>query len=121
MRSIQTHHIETLKWDDISYNFLIGGNGDVFVGRGWNVESRLTKGYNKRSISIAFIGTFTNQAPPPQQLRAAQELIDEGVVIKKLSENYKVYGHRQLKATESPGEKLYEIIKTWAHWTAEIE
>lgn len=25
-------------WDDIGYNFLIGGNGSIYVGRGWDYK-----------------------------------------------------------------------------------
>lgn len=103
--------------DDISYNFLIGGNGNVYIGRGWNIQGRHTNGFNEKSICIAFIGKFIDVTPPARQLEAAQKLIDEGVSLKKLAENYNLYGHRQLKSTESPGQALYEIIKTWGHWT----
>lgn len=103
--------------DDISYNFLIGGNGYVYIGRGWNIQGRHTNGFNEKSICIAFIGKFIDEAPPVQQLEAAKKLIEEGVSLKKLDENYHLYGHRQLKATESPGQALFDIIKTWDHWT----
>lgn len=107
--------------DDISYNFLVGGNGNIYIGRGWNVEGKHTNGFNANSICIAFIGKFINVTPPTRQLEAAQKLIEEGVSLKKLADNYNLYGHRQLKATESPGQALYEIIKTWKHWTADIK
>lgn len=35
VRFIQTFHIESRNWDDIGYNFLIGGDGAVYEGRGW--------------------------------------------------------------------------------------
>lgn len=121
VRSIQAYHVETLKMDDISYNFLIGGNGNVYIGRGWNIQGKHTNGFNEKSICIAFIGKFTDDAPPVRQLDAAQRLIKEGVSLKKIADNYNLYGHRQLKATESPGQALFEIIKTWDHWTADIK
>lgn len=117
---IQTFHIESRGWDDIAYNFLIGGDGAVYVGRGWDKEGVIAKGYNKRSISIAFIGTFNKYEPSKRQLDAAQKLIVEGVKLKKLSVDYWLYGQRQLVATNSPGQALYEIIKKWDHWSSEI-
>lgn len=69
------------------------------------------------SICIAFIGTFSKQTPPQQQIEAAQGLIQLGVITKKLRPDYRLYGHRQLARNESPGLALYEIIKTWPHWS----
>lgn len=108
-------------WDDIGYNFLVGGDGAAYEGRGWNTEGAHTKGFNKRSICIAFIGTFISVLPPERQLQVALKLIEEGLRLGKLDPNYKLYGHRQLMGTESPGLMLYEEIKTnWPHWSDEL-
>ncbi|KAJ6642557.1 Peptidoglycan-recognition protein LF, partial [Pseudolycoriella hygida] len=90
VRHIQTFHMESQGWDDIGYNFLVGGDGSVYEGRGWNKEGAHTKGFNKRSICI-----------------------QSGI----LKADYALYGHRQLIHTESPGTALYDIIKTWPHWS----
>lgn len=44
-------------------------------------------------------------------------LMNEGVKLKKLVPDYKIYAHRQLIASESPGAAFFELIKTWNHWT----
>ncbi|XP_063698379.1 peptidoglycan-recognition protein LC-like isoform X2 [Culicoides brevitarsis] len=120
VRFIQTFHIESRNWDDIGYNFLIGGDGAVYEGRGWLSQGAHTLRYNKKSIGIAFIGTFNNKLPPPRALAAAKLLIEEGLSQKYLSDDYKLFGHRQLIASESPGEALYNVITTWEHWSSEI-
>lgn len=109
--------MESRGWDDIGWNFLIGGDGAVYVGRGWEHQGAHTKGFNVNSTGIAFVGTFTKHAPPALSLRAAQKLIEMGTEMEKLSEDYQLYGQRQLMPTESPGEALYQIIKTWDHWS----
>lgn len=111
--------MESQGWDDIGYNFLVGGDGSAYEGRGWDKEGAHTKGFNKRSICIAFIGTFNKVIPPQRQLIAAQMLIDQGVKMGKLEPDYQLYGHRQLIPSESPGAALYDIIKKWPHWTEE--
>jgi len=120
VRIMQTYHIESKNWDDIGYNWLVGGDGQVYEGRGWTNQGAHTKGYNKRSIGIAFIGTFNKVKPEQRQIEAAQMLIAQGVEIGVLDTDYKLYGHRQLIASESPGDELYAIIKTWPHWTAKV-
>ncbi|XP_038216565.1 peptidoglycan-recognition protein LE-like isoform X1 [Zerene cesonia] len=116
VRVIQTFHIESRGWDDIGYNFLVGGDGSVYYGRGWDYIGAHTQGYNKYSIGIAFIGTFNNYQPAKQQIEACQKLIARGVKMGKLAKDYKLLAHRQLMSTLSPGDKLYDIIKTWPHF-----
>lgn len=45
--------------------------------------------------------------------------MNEGVKLGKLTEDYKIYAHRQLIASESPGAAFFEKIKLWAHWRNE--
>ncbi|XP_017843648.2 peptidoglycan-recognition protein LC isoform X3 [Drosophila busckii] len=115
-RVIQAHHMDIQEYDQVGYNFMIGGDGCVYVGRGWDFIGAHTFKYNSNSIGIGFIGNFNKISPTPAQLKACQLLMAEGVRLKKLTEDYKIYGHRQLIATESPGDKLYNIIKTWPHF-----
>ncbi|XP_031623044.1 peptidoglycan-recognition protein LC-like [Contarinia nasturtii] len=121
VRAIQKYHIDENEWDDIGYNFLVGGDGAIYVGRGWDNQGAHTKGYNVGSICIAFIGSFDEEEPPKLQIYEAQKLIKFGVMLEKLSPDFRLYGQRQLKSTKSPGLLLYEIIKKWAHWTEKIE
>ena len=117
MRVAQTFHIESKGWDDIAYNFLVGGDGLIYEGRGWDIEGAHTFNYNYKSIGISFIGTFTNDMPTKAQLYAAQKLIEYGLKSGYVANDYKLLGHKQCIKTESPGQKLYEIIQTWDHWS----
>lgn len=74
-------------------------------------------GYNTGSVGIAYIGTFNKIEPNKKQLLAGQLLMEEGVKLGKLIPDYKIYAHRQLIASESPGAAFYELIKKWDHWT----
>lgn len=121
VRNIQDYHVQTKHWDDIGYNFVIGRDGSVFVGRGWLFQGAHSRDYNKRSICIAFIGNFNNEIPSNESLIAAQRLIERGIDIGKLDKNYRVYGHCQVILTESPGIHLYEAIQTWDHWSHQVE
>lgn len=109
--------MESRNWSDIGYNFLVGGDGNAYEGRGWSKEGAHTFGYNSRSIGISFIGTFNSDQPPERQITAAKQLISLGVKSKYLNSNYKLIGARQTQTTLSPGAALFDIIKTWSHWT----
>lgn len=121
VRNIQDYHLQTKKWFDIGYNFIIGRDGSVFVGRGWQYQGAHSRDYNKGNICIAFIGKFNKEIPSDESLIAAQRLIKRGVDIGKLDKNYRVYGHRQVILTDSPGQNLYSKIQTWDHWSREVQ
>lgn len=119
---IQQFHMapDSKNFDDIGYNFLVGADGNAYEGRGWDKQGAHTKGFNKDSVCIAFIGTFTDIEAPVTQLSAARQLIALGVELGKVDKNYQLFGHRQLAPFESPGRKLYEVIKTWPHWSSKF-
>uniref|UniRef100_A0A1Y9GZ02 Peptidoglycan recognition protein family domain-containing protein n=1 Tax=Anopheles dirus TaxID=7168 RepID=A0A1Y9GZ02_9DIPT len=122
VKLIQEFHAnpESRNFSDIAYQFLVGGDGNAYEGRGWTKQGAHTKGFNVDSICVAFIGTFIDQAPPVSQLSAAKQLIQLGLDGKYLAANYSLYGHRQLAPFESPGKALFDIIKTWPHWSNKL-
>lgn len=61
MRYLQKYAIESELWFDHPYNFMIGGDGRVYVGRGWDYMAAHTKHNNNRTAGIAFIGQFDFQ------------------------------------------------------------
>lgn len=119
-RFLQTFNIESRSYDDIRYNFLVGGDGNVYVGRGWNKVGAHTKGFNDRSLSIALIGTFNKWTPPENQLNATKWLLSEGVRLKKIVPDYKLYGSRQLDFSDSPGEAFFNLLKKWPNWSNDV-
>lgn len=120
VRNIQDEHMQIKNWDDIGYNFLVGGDGSIYVGRGWYYKGAHSRIFNQKSICIAFIGNFWKAQPPNRSLIAAQRLIEEGVRTGKLAQDYRLYGARQLIPTSSPGNELFQIIQQWDHWSEEV-
>ncbi|XP_035905768.1 peptidoglycan-recognition protein LE-like isoform X2 [Anopheles stephensi] len=122
VKLIQEFHADpnSRNFSDIAYQFLVGGDGNAYEGRGWTKQGAHTKGFNVDSICIAFIGTFIVTPPPAAQLSAAKQLIQLGLQGNYLASNYSLYGHRQLAPFESPGKALFDIIKTWPHWSNKL-
>ncbi|XP_029734178.1 peptidoglycan-recognition protein 2 [Aedes albopictus] len=116
VKSIQDQHQRQNKWSDIGYNFLIANGGNVYEGIGWHRVGAHTRGYNSKSIGIAFIGEFTKDLPSAKALRAASKLLQCGVNMGELDANYLLYGAKQLSATASPGKALYNEIREWDHF-----
>jgi N-acetylmuramoyl-L-alanine amidase len=116
VRDIQKFHQITRGWDDIGYNFLVGGDGNVYEGRGWDKVGAHTRGMNDKSIAISLIGDYTNISPSDQMLEVTQKLIACGKEKGFVSEEAKIHGHRDQNCTACPGNKLYEIIKSWKNF-----
>nr|AXS59127.1 peptidoglycan recognition protein SD2 [Leguminivora glycinivorella] len=116
IRSIQNHHMDVNGWDDIGYNILIGGDGGMYEGRELHIRGAHSPDYNNRSVGICFIGDFQSKLPNSKAINTAKQLITlfkNGIV---LTSNYTLLGHRQTRATDCPGDALYNEIKTWSNW-----
>lgn len=119
VRFLQTFDIESQQKDDITFNFLIGGDGNVYVGRGWDVVGAHVHGYNMASLGIAYIGSFRHQEPSAKQLTVTRLLLEHGVNHGKIASNYKLVGASTLEPTitEYNAELLYKSFANWTHWT----
>lgn len=100
-------------WDDIGYNFLVGGDGKAYVGRGWDRVGAHTLGYNNKSIAICLLGNFMDVEPSQAMLQTAQSLIRCGEDLKQVNRTREIHGHKDQNCTLCPGDKLYAIIKKW--------
>ncbi|CAA9997635.1 unnamed protein product [Nesidiocoris tenuis] len=119
VRNIQSY-LMAKGYDDIGYQFLIGGDGRAYEGRQWNKTGAHTFKYNCASVGISFIGNFVDEAPRNRQVEAATLLLDQLVQNGMLQLNYSVYYHMQLISTESPGQHIIKIVKSWPHWSSQL-
>ncbi|XP_003743951.1 peptidoglycan recognition protein 1 [Galendromus occidentalis] len=113
VRTTQLQHIKIKGWDDIGYNFLVSENGQVFEGRGWGVEAAAVMGLTDRAVHIAIIGSFNHRTPADAAMVAVSRLIQCGMGLGKVHEDYKISAHRDVEPTACPGHKLYALIRGW--------
>ncbi|GFY44497.1 peptidoglycan recognition protein 1 [Trichonephila inaurata madagascariensis] len=116
MRTIQNFHIDDRGWDDIGYNFLIGGDGRVYMGRGWDRVGAHTYGFNRIAVAFSLMGDFSHKLPSELMLNATTNLIECAKNENHVVANYKLHGHRDAGCTECPGSAFYNLIKTWPHF-----
>ncbi|KAJ3618690.1 hypothetical protein MTP99_006660 [Tenebrio molitor] len=116
MQTMQHMHQDTNGWADIGYSFGVGGDGNAYEGRGWSKVGAHAPGYNAMSIGICVIGNWMEELPPKNQLDTVHELIQYGVELGMISEDYQLVGHREVKETLCPGDQLYAEITTWDHF-----
>ncbi|EAA06262.4 AGAP000536-PA [Anopheles gambiae str. PEST] len=116
--NIQTYHQTDNRWSDIGYNFLISGQ-NVYEGIGWHRMGAHLRGYNDKSIGVAFLGNFDQERPTPRSLNLLARLLQCGVELGELADDYRLYGARQLQSTNSPGRYLYAKLQELDHWQAQ--
>ncbi|XP_062961909.1 peptidoglycan recognition protein 3 [Cynocephalus volans] len=116
VREIQSLHMDIRNFCDIGYHFLVGQDGGVYEGLGWHIQGAHTYGYNDIALGIAFMGNFVEKPPNAESLEAAQDLIQCAVVEGYLTPNYLLVGHSDVANILSPGQALYNIIRTWPHF-----
>ncbi|XP_063137892.1 peptidoglycan recognition protein 4 isoform X3 [Rattus norvegicus] len=87
LRELQAYHIRN-HWCDVAYNFLVGDDGKVYEGVGWNVQGSHDQGYNNISLGVAFFGTQEGHSPSPVALLAMEALISHAVKKGHLSSKY---------------------------------
>uniref|UniRef100_A0A131YRX5 Peptidoglycan recognition protein n=1 Tax=Rhipicephalus appendiculatus TaxID=34631 RepID=A0A131YRX5_RHIAP len=121
MRYIQHYHQVTKGWEDIAYSFLIGGDGRVYVARGWDAVGAHTKGHNKDALSMAFFGDFSRHLPTPWAIRTLDKLLQCGIALGKISHDYTLHGHRDATCTLSPGDALYAFISRWGRFRGRLQ
>jgi hypothetical protein len=63
VQAIQRYHMDTRGYCDIAYACMIGGNGDIYLGRPNNVVQASTYGHNRDEWSSCFLsdGPITDQ------------------------------------------------------------
>jgi hypothetical protein len=103
VRQVQAFHMDTRKWQDIAYSWLVGQSGRIYEGRGWGVAGGHTEGHNSTSHAVCFIGNSDNDVPTKAAFDAIASVHDE---------HARRYGtpvlrsHRDVNQTGCPGAHL---------------
>uniref|UniRef100_T1JHT0 Peptidoglycan-recognition protein n=1 Tax=Strigamia maritima TaxID=126957 RepID=T1JHT0_STRMM len=113
LRNLQLYDTNILGRKDVGMNFLIGGDGRIYEGRGWNTVGDHTPGY-PQSIGISFIGNYDDFLPTSSMIKAAKNLLNCGVKKGTLDFEHSVNGHRDASCSHCPGNALHGEISTWS-------
>lgn len=137
VRAIYTYHAQTLGWCDIGYHALVDRFGRVFEGRAGGLDRPVigahTGGFNRRTSSIAMMGSYTGHRISRPQRDALSgylgwklglhrldptghtTLISRGGGTSRYPSGERVrvpvlFGHRDLGHTECPGDNGYALL-----------
>ncbi|CAH1112615.1 unnamed protein product [Psylliodes chrysocephalus] len=109
LRILQIYQTTTFGYKDICDNLFIGGNGNIYVGRGWDTRNCYL---NKLSIAISFIGNFNKVHLNDNMKTSFKLLLQQGIDLSKLPENYLMVAYNQTVISNNPGDNVYNYIKT---------
>jgi hypothetical protein len=116
VRAIQNHHMDTNGWLDIAYSFLVCKHGSVFEGRGAHARTAAngTNAGNSGYLAVCFLGDDTKGRddvtdPGREALVSARRHL-----LEIHAHARETVGHRDLTATECPGDQLYAYIRSRA-------
>ena len=134
VRGIYEYHVESRRFCDIAYNFLVDRFGTVYEGRSGGMTEPVigahAQGFNTASTGIAAMGIFTSRDPSAKMLRSIKRLLawrldvahvdptGTAVMTSAGGSNQKyeegeevtlaaVSGHRDTGYTTCPGNRLY--------------
>ncbi|PID53883.1 MAG: hypothetical protein CSA58_02365 [Micrococcales bacterium] len=136
IRGDYAYHTKTRGWCDIGYNFIVDKWGNVYEGRRGSITSARigahAAGFNKGTVGIAILGTYSRSTPPARTQAAVAN-----VIAWRLSKygaqpnsrvNYvpgagsvkfpagrqvnvpRVMGHRDVGLTSCPGTAAYRTL-----------
>ncbi|XP_050072780.1 peptidoglycan-recognition protein LA-like [Anopheles maculipalpis] len=98
MRTLQDAAIAERSLQDIQSNFYVGGDGNVYVGRGWNTANA----YANMTLAVCFMGDYGRYVPNDLQMSALDHLLTYGEKRNLLTEDYKIVAHSQQDSTGAP-------------------
>jgi len=110
--AIRRYH-KDMGWQDIGYHYgieLLRDDYEILIGRMANETGAHTKGYNKDSIGICFIGNFDLIVPPKEAWQLGLKL------VRFLCKTYNInktdiYGHRDFNSNKTCPGNLFDIDK----------
>lgn len=99
-------------WNGIGYHFVIHLDGSVHQGRPIHKTGAHVKNHNTGTIGICVCGNFMEEVPSDAQLLSLDLLI-RGLMAKYKVPIHHLYGHREMGATECPGDNLFKKLVQW--------
>ncbi|KAM4585335.1 N-acetylmuramoyl-L-alanine amidase [Odontesthes bonariensis] len=118
MRAMQRFHQEDRGWNDIGYSFVVGSDGYIYEGRGWNLLGKHTRGHNGVGYGVSVIGNYTATLPSRYAMDLLRhQLVRCAVNGGGLAANFTIQGHRQVvNYTTCPGDAFFSEIRGWEHF-----
>ncbi|KAJ8976915.1 hypothetical protein NQ317_014087 [Molorchus minor] len=111
LRDLQKENTEEMGEPDILYNFIVGGDGRVYEGRGWQYRSGF-RDDDQDILAVALLGDFTYSPPNELQHKQLQAFLDDAVMRNNLVSCYRILVHDT--RSRYLLDVAYDIEKKWS-------
>jgi len=119
VRDLRQVDVHRKNMSDIGANFLIGGDGNVYEGRGYSVRNGYYPAY-AMDLSLAFIGDYSNVTLSQELKDVARNFLLCGVNRGNIQYYFSVYSDSDLTCNASNMEQngIYQEIRNWTRFRA---
>jgi N-acetylmuramoyl-L-alanine amidase len=114
---VRRWHVEERGWSDVGYHFLVLLDGTIQEGRSLERSGAHTKGHNRDSIGVAYVGGMSadgeQSVPKDTRTEEQKEALVDLLCELRLCYGGKIYGHRDFSSKACPSfdaKKEYENI-----------
>ena len=116
VKTIRGWHVVGNGWSDIGYHYVIQLDGTISQGRPINKSGAHTKGENKNSIGVCYIGGLDKDKSPKDTMNAEQNTAFRMLVLSVrtlFGKDITIHGHNEFSNKACPSfivkEKFYDM------------
>ena len=102
--TIRGWHVNGRGWRDIGYHWVIRLDGSIEVGRPLDEKGAHTKGHNKDSVGVCYIGGLDENGKPKDTMNPEQEKAWRMIVLslRTLYGDLTIHGHNVFASKACP-------------------
>lgn len=118
VRGIQRYHMDTRRWLDIAYNYLVCGHGYIYEGRSWDFRGAANGSYDANSTHPS-VCLLSDDDPDEAEFTAAAQYAFRWLYW-RCRERFghdadEFRPHSSFKATSCPGDEVRRWLSAGAH------
>ena len=104
VETIRDWHVKGRGWSDIGYHWVIRLDGSIEVGRPLEKSGAHTKGHNKDSVGVCYIGGCDADGKPKDTMNPEQEKAWRMIVLslRTLYGDLTIHGHNEFANKACP-------------------
>ena len=104
VETIRDWHVKGRGWSDIGYHWVIRLDGSIEVGRPLERSGAHTKGHNKDSVGVCYIGGCDADGKPKDTMNPEQEKAWRMIVLslRTLYGDLTIHGHNEFAKKACP-------------------
>jgi len=112
-RQIRDWHVKGNKWKDIGYHYVVELDGTIGKGREEKVAGAHSKGQNKSSIGVCYVGGLDSLKNPKDTLRGVQLGSMDQLLMDLLTRypDATLHGHNEFANKACPSFNVQEKFK----------